>query len=116
MIWTVVLNGTLTFVFIICLLFSLSNFEAASTSPTGYPIIEVFYQATKSKALTNVMMIMLVILESVALLNCVASVSRLTWAFARDHGLPFSDFYASVSSELFLDDDYYECCIAYISS
>jgi amino acid transporter len=32
----------------------------------------------------------------IALFNGFASVTRLTWAFARDNGLPFSDFFAVV--------------------
>ena len=36
-----------------CLLFTLGNLETVSASPTGYFIIEVYYEATKSKAGIN---------------------------------------------------------------
>ncbi|ERF75937.1 hypothetical protein EPUS_01303 [Endocarpon pusillum Z07020] len=96
MILTVVINAVFAFAFIICLLFTLGDLETVLASPTGYPIIEVYYQATKSKAGTNVMMLMIIIVVLVSCFSILASVSRLTWAFAKDHGLPFADFFAYV--------------------
>jgi choline transport protein len=59
MIMTVVINSIFAFAFIICLLFTLGNLETATASAAGYPIIEVYYEATKSKAGTNIMVVML---------------------------------------------------------
>ena len=93
---TVAINSVLAFAFIICLLYNLGDLDAVSSSGTGYPIIEVYYQATESKAGTNVMMAMLITVIAISCFSIFASVSRLVWAFARDRGLPFSDFFAYV--------------------
>ena len=100
MLLTVIINATFGFAFIICLLFTIGDLETVLDSPTGYPIIEVYHQATQSKAGTNVMMTMIIIVVVVSCFNNLASVSRLTWAFAKDHGLPFADFFAYVRKPL----------------
>lgn len=97
MIMTVVINSIFAWAFIVCLLYTLGDLSAVSSSTTGYPIIEVYYEATKSKAGTNIMMVMLLIVIAISCFSIFASVSRLVWAFARDNGLPFSEFFAYVS-------------------
>ncbi|KAK1051672.1 hypothetical protein LTR74_016745 [Friedmanniomyces endolithicus] len=42
---TVGINGALAFAFLIAVLYSIGNVNAALNTPTGYPIIEIFYQA-----------------------------------------------------------------------
>jgi choline transport protein len=85
------------FAFVICLLYTIGNIDQVTNSPTGLPIIEVYYQATGSKPATNFLVAVLCIIIFLALFNVFASVSRLTWAFACDHGLPFHTFFARVS-------------------
>jgi choline transport protein len=94
---TVISNATLLFAFVICLLYSIGDIETVLGDTTGLPIIQVYYQATKSKAWTNVLVVMLGLMMFFCLCNTLASVSRLTWAFARSRGLPFSDFFTVVS-------------------
>ncbi|OCL09436.1 amino acid transporter [Glonium stellatum] len=99
----VVSNAIMMFGFIICLLFSLgdaADVASISSSPTGLPIIEVYYQATGSKAVTNILVAFLAIICFFALFNMFASVSRLVWVFALDNGLPFSSFFAYVHPTL----------------
>jgi choline transport protein len=98
MVYSIVINGGTALAFMIVLLFTLGDLETVLATKTGYPIIEVFYQSTQSKAGATVLMSMLTFNGLVSLFSCLASVSRLTWAFARDHGLPFSDFFGYVSS------------------
>lgn len=62
-------------------------------------MIEVYHQATKSVPGTNIFMIAILLVILVSLFNAFASVSRLTWAFAGNHGLPFSAVFAKVSPE-----------------
>ena len=97
MVLSVVLNGFFQLGFVIVLLFTLGNPVTALQTPTGYPIIQILYGATKSHAGTTVMMAMLFWNGLVSFFSSLASVSRLTWAFARDKGLPFSDFFGHVS-------------------
>jgi len=97
MVLTIVINGIMAFGFLIALLFSVGNIDNALSSPTGYPIIEIFYQATGSTKGATVMMCAIIIIAFCSTFGILASVSRLTWAFARDKGLPFSDFFAYVN-------------------
>lgn len=96
MVWAVAINAITTFGFIICLLYCIGDLEAVSLTPTKLPIIEVIYQATGSKAGTNFIITMIIIIVSVSNFSIFASVSRLVWAFARDNGLPFPEFFSRV--------------------
>ena len=87
------------FAFIICLLFTIGNVNQVASTPTGVPLIEVFYQATKSKSATNFLVAMPAIVLLFSLFNSFASASRLIWTFAKDKGLPFSRQFAYVSPQ-----------------
>ncbi|KAK0834061.1 hypothetical protein LTR91_019515 [Friedmanniomyces endolithicus] len=91
---TILINGTLAFGFAICLLFTLGNIKEILSTNTGYPIIAIFYQATGSKAAATAMMAGIIIIAFSSGFALLASVSRLTFAFARDGGMPFSAFFA----------------------
>jgi amino acid transporter len=97
MVASVVMNAIMQFSFIICLLFTIGDMEKVSNTPTALPIIEVYYEATGSKAATNLFVVMIAIIILIAFFNVFASVSRLVWAFSRDNGLPFSSFFSKVS-------------------
>jgi choline transport protein len=97
MVTSVLINGGLSFAFIIAVLFYIGDPVAASSTPTGYPIIEILFQATNSNAATTVLMALIVAIGIVALFGTLASVSRLVWAFARDGGLPFGRVFTHVS-------------------
>ncbi|KAJ5952461.1 amino acid permease [Penicillium vulpinum] len=96
MIYGTMINGVLAFSYLIAILYCMGDYAEAVTSPTGYPIITIAYQATGSKAAACVLMALGMLPGWIALFNGLASVTRLTWAFARDNGLPFSDFFAVV--------------------
>jgi choline transport protein len=84
--YTVVTNGILAYAMVICMLFTMGSVEEAQKS--RFPIIEICQQATGSvKAATAMVSGLLVISLSVNLAS-IASVSRLTWAWARDGALP----------------------------
>jgi choline transport protein len=98
MMLTVLTSSVTAFAFTICLLYTLGDYKEALASPTGLPIIQVIYGATKSVAATNALMSMILLVFVIANFSNLASVSRLAWAFARDGGLPYSDFFSYVSS------------------
>ncbi|OJJ42382.1 hypothetical protein ASPZODRAFT_76917 [Penicilliopsis zonata CBS 506.65] len=97
MVWGLTINATMATGFAIALLYTMGDFDAALDSPTGYPIIEIFYAQTGSKAAASAMMLPILLAGCYSSFNVLASVSRLTWAFARDGGFPFSEFFAYVS-------------------
>ncbi|PLN76946.1 GABA permease [Aspergillus taichungensis] len=100
MIWGTFVNAIMTFGYVITILYCMGDYKEALMSPTGYPIIQIAYQATRSKATTYILMALGMLPGWIALFNSLASVTRLTWAFARDNGLPFSDFFARVDPVL----------------
>jgi hypothetical protein len=85
------------FAFVITILFTIGNADAVTNTPTGIPLIEVYYQATKSKPATTFLVLMPAIVFIFTLFNTFASVSRLIWKFSVDKGLPFSKFFSRVS-------------------
>lgn len=96
LVQTIAINGTLAFSFVLVLLFCIGDVKTALDTKTGYPIIEIFYQATGSVRAATAMQCAITAVGFISSLGVVASVSRLTWAFARDGGLPFSPFFAHV--------------------
>lgn len=101
MVYGLIINGAMSFTFMITILFCLGDPETAMDSSTGYPIIQVLYGATGSKVAATAMMSLLSYNGVVAMFSSLASVSRLTWAFSRDNGLgPFSQFFGRVHPKL----------------
>jgi choline transport protein len=100
LILTIIINGAMAFGFLLTILFCIGNVDNALGTPTGFPIIEIFYQATGSKTSATIMETCILVIGFAASFGIIASVSRLTWAFARDGGLPFSKFFSFVSAAL----------------
>ncbi|KAE9377008.1 amino acid transporter [Stipitochalara longipes BDJ] len=92
MISSIMLNGTLGLALLIALLFCLGDIDNALNSPTGFPFIEIFVQATNSKAGSTVMTSLILVLLAAAAIGIMATASRLLWSFARDGGVPFSNY------------------------
>jgi choline transport protein len=83
MFFTILLNGCLGFGMLIAILFGLGNVENAISTPTGYPFIEVFRNATRSNKGATVMVSIVVVMITFATFGVLASASRQLWAFAR---------------------------------
>ena len=98
MILGLCISGIFTIGISIAILFSIGDVVAVLTSPTKFPITEVFYVATQSKAATTVMVAALISTLVFATFGLLAAASRMAWAFARDKGFPFSQYIAHVST------------------
>ncbi|KAI9698588.1 MAG: hypothetical protein M1820_007387 [Bogoriella megaspora] len=97
MVLSLAINGLLGFGFLIGLLFSTTDIEAAMKSPTGSPIIQLLYDAVQSKSATSAVVSLFLVLGLCGEMGMIASTSRLTWSFARDNGLPLSRIFARVN-------------------
>ena len=84
MMTSIVINGICGFAFILTVLYSIADVGAVMATSTGYPIIEVFYQATKNTRVATAMTCAVIIMFTFGMITALASTSRLTWAFARD--------------------------------
>lgn len=117
---SVVINGFLGLGMLIGVLFCLGNLDNALTTPTGFPFIEIFRQATNSTsggtvmvstirprslrwksispaALTHLPKASLIVSAVIfAATGFLTTASRMTWAFAREKGLPGSTWLAKV--------------------
>lgn len=96
LVHSIIINGGLSFVLVLVLLFCIGNVQDVLQTNFNYPIIQIFYQATNSVPAATAMMCLIIVIGLTSSIGVVASVSRLTWAFARDGGLPFSKFFAHV--------------------
>jgi choline transport protein len=67
--------------------------------PTGFPFIEIFYQAAGSTAGATAMTAIVMSMMISATLAVLAASSRMRWAFARDNGLPFSQYLMRVETK-----------------
>ncbi|GAM42824.1 hypothetical protein TCE0_044r17147 [Talaromyces pinophilus] len=83
--------------YLIALMFSVQDFAALSTTNTGLPLAELFYQATQSAGGAFGLTFILFIALGPCVISSQLSTSRVLWAFARDGAMPFSDVWAKVS-------------------
>ncbi|OJJ75768.1 hypothetical protein ASPBRDRAFT_117010 [Aspergillus brasiliensis CBS 101740] len=63
------------------------------------PSLELFYQATNSKAAAAALQVYLTILYYTCVPSQWITSSRMTWAFSRDNGLPFSTHWSQIDSK-----------------
>ncbi|KAJ5512923.1 hypothetical protein N7463_002475 [Penicillium fimorum] len=97
MLWTLILNGSTGFVMIVTFAFCVGDIDEVLGSETGFPFIQVFLNATGSVSATTGMTVVIMIMQFCAAISNVATTSRQIYSFARDKGLPFSNFLAKVN-------------------
>ncbi|CAG7930851.1 unnamed protein product [Penicillium olsonii] len=85
---SVLINGSMGFGMLLAMLFCSGDLEKALASPTGYPFMSIFYQATGSIAGTTVMASIVTTMGATTSVGMLASTSRQFWSFARDRGIP----------------------------
>jgi len=66
------------------------------STPTGYPFIQVFYDATGHKGSATAMSLILVLSAITNAMTNMATSSRQLFAFARDKGFPAHQWFATV--------------------
>ncbi|KAJ4359907.1 uncharacterized protein N0V89_000464 [Didymosphaeria variabile] len=86
------INGCLALGMLISVLFSAPDImglvnDASSTTPI---FMRIFEYGTGSVVGATIMTVIIISLEFCSAMGCLAAASRMTWSFARDHGLPFS--------------------------
>lgn len=86
------------FVFLIAACFCMGDVADTASSSTGVPLIEIFRHSTGSNAGATGLASLIVVIGIGASNGLTASGGRAIYAFARDHGLPFSSFLSKVNS------------------
>ncbi|ELU42234.1 choline transporter [Rhizoctonia solani AG-1 IA] len=97
MILAVLIGATSSFAFLIVLLFCLKDVDAVIASPAG-ALLEIIYQATNNRAGSVCLLMFPVVSMAFAGQGIMTGASRMTHAFARDNGLPFSRIFARINS------------------
>ncbi|KAJ5326587.1 hypothetical protein MYU51_014591 [Penicillium brevicompactum] len=78
-------------------MYAITDVQAVLDTPSGIPLIEIYYQSTKSKGASSV----LLALFAFCFFGCTVAngttCSRTIWAISRDGALPFSGIWSKVN-------------------
>lgn len=89
--------GAITgFVFLIAVCFCIGDITTVAETPTLVPLIQIYFDSTNSNAGACVLASLIVIIDLGCANALLAEGSRSLYAFARDHGLPFSSLISRV--------------------
>ena len=99
MVMSVYIGAITGFIFLISVCFCIGDISSTASSTTGVPLIQIFYDSTGSVVGTCFLSSLLVVIALVCANALLAEGSRSLFAFARDHGLPFSSLFAKVESK-----------------
>jgi choline transport protein len=82
---------------LVAVLFCAGNISNALATPSGFPFIEIFNEVTGSIGGATGMALIVILAQILACIGLVATASRMTWAFARERGIPGYNLLARVS-------------------
>ncbi|KAF2664356.1 putative GABA permease [Microthyrium microscopicum] len=95
MVYSFVINSFMGLVLVVSYLFALPSVDDAVAESSGFAFLYVFQQAMPVKGVNAVTALLVIVLYwSCTTFN--SSASRETWSFARDKGLPFSNWIGHV--------------------
>lgn len=97
MIGSMLFSYPAAFIMTVVIMVVSTGYDQDVAARTGQDGIAIILNATRSMAATIVITVALVIILFFGLVNQITVASRVTWAFARDNGLPFPDHLAKVS-------------------
>lgn len=109
------LNAFLGLVMVLTLCFTMGEDDSILETRTGYPFIQLYYNATQSYVGTNIMVLIVTIIIIASGIPLVTTGSRQLWSFARDGGVPFSTWVARVRSMLSCVKIHYPLNCMYVS-
>ena len=94
LLMSVTINGVLGLGMVIAILFTLGSLDdidtITSAAVSGSPLVDYFWFALERRGFATGLTSLLVAMFIFAAVAVLASTSRVTWAFARDNGLPGS--------------------------
>ncbi|KAI9723254.1 MAG: hypothetical protein M1812_001136 [Candelaria pacifica] len=93
---TVYIGFITGFVFLITLSFCIGDIGTTALTLTGVPLIQIFYDSTNSVVGSCLLTSLITVITLVCSNGLMAAGSRSLYAFARDHGLPFSTLFSRV--------------------
>ncbi|GKT46588.1 choline transport protein [Colletotrichum spaethianum] len=97
MVGSVVVNGLMGLIYGTLLLFCTGPLEALLSTPTGFPFMQIFMDATKSHVGATFLSILIILTAVAATVAGITSTSRTLWAFARDKATPYDRYLSKVN-------------------
>lgn len=97
MVGSIAVNGVFGFAYGLVLMYGVPSIAELLESPTGFPFIQLFYDATQNKVGAAIMAMVPTLMAMAGNVAALAATSRTFWAFSRDNGLPCSGSFAFVS-------------------
>ncbi|KIW80457.1 hypothetical protein Z517_07073 [Fonsecaea pedrosoi CBS 271.37] len=89
---TTILIGFLTTMpLMVAMMYTVADTDAVVNS--ALPSLEAFYQITGSKGVSTFMLAWTTVIYTVCVVPQWVTCGRMAWAFSRDNGLPFSDYF-----------------------
>ncbi|KAI9837738.1 MAG: hypothetical protein M1819_006672 [Sarea resinae] len=83
-------------IFLIAVCFCIGDIDTVASTTTGVPLIQIFYDSTRSKVGACFLASLISVIALVCANALLAEGSRSLYAFARDNGLPFSHVFSKV--------------------
>lgn len=105
--WSVFGNAIMAFGMAVTLCFTMGDTESLLSTTYGLPFVQLFYNAVQSKAGVNAMLAIIIFMSAACTISEVATASRQLWSFARDQGMPFSEWLSVVSARIEVHDFVY---------
>ena len=96
MVYAVGVGGTTGTIFVLVMLFCLTDLPSIVATTTGMPIVELIFQSTNSRAGTTFLTLMLAICFIHGTNGSITSASRLLYAMARDKGVPYHSYFSHI--------------------
>lgn len=88
LVMSVLIGFVTCFAFLIAVLFCVQDLDAVVNTPTGVPILEIFYQATNNKAAATCLGVVIYGTQIFSGISLITETSRSVYAFARDGAFP----------------------------
>lgn len=94
-----IINGFIGFAMMITTLYCLGDVNSVLEGKTGFPFIQIFFNSAGSAGGAVGMGVVVLILTWMCAMGITTTASRMTWAFARDKGMPFSNILSKVNEK-----------------
>lgn len=96
---SVYIGAVTGFIFLITLCFCIGDLDATAGTSTGVPVLEIFYNSTGSVGGSCALASLITVIVLICANSLMTEGSRAVFAFARDHGLPFSGIFSRVDKK-----------------
>ncbi|KAI4141852.1 MAG: hypothetical protein L6R39_005162 [Caloplaca ligustica] len=98
-VMSVYIGAVTGLIFLISICFCIGDITNTAGSTTGVPLIQIFYDSTQSVVGASFLSSLIIAITLFCANALLAEGSRSLFAFARDHGLPFSRLFAKVEEK-----------------